>query len=67
MVISQTMVVDAERAEGGAMCAVEVGAEMSGSFFAMGEAGDYPGSEGVVVHHGCLLLKLYSTYKALRK
>ena len=37
--------------EDGTMIAVEIGADVSGSFFAMSEAGDYSGSKGILVDH----------------
>lgn len=45
------MIGEAEGAEDGILGAGEFCAEMRGSFFAVGEAGDYSGSEGVIVKH----------------
>ena len=56
MVVPLAVIVEAERAENGAVGAVEVGAEVCCSFLAVGETGDYSGSEGIVVNHGCWLL-----------
>ena len=56
------MVVEAERAKKGAVSATKVGAEMGSSLLTVGEACDYSRSEGIVINHGCLLLKLYSFF-----